>query len=152
MKIFTFFKTKSEMPIIRNEEFLRKEQFINLDKYTKEEIEFMDLLSDFFVGAKGKHTYCPFYLEKLTKEKLLERAAWKESDKDRYIGWLASIVKKEKSHNTTQIYNTRSYIPDIVRFIYARTGEDFRNADEKKDIKKKNTKKNREKSCYKPVV
>lgn len=135
---------------IKNKDFLRKELRINLNKYTDEELKWMDMVAESFRGKNGKINKIPFDITKLTKEKLLERKSWEEDDKPRLINWLKSIGAKGTTEE--QIYNVRTRIPMVIRYIYARTGEDYRNEREKMDIRKTNTKARKRNSKYCKLV
>lgn len=135
---------------IKNKDFLKKELRINLNKYTEEELKWMDIIAEFYRGKDGTINKIPFDITKLTRDKLLERQAWKGRDKNRLYQWLVSIGAK--GYTTEQIYNVRTGIPDLVRYIHARTGEDYRNETEKKDIKKVNTKEHKRNTKYCKLV
>lgn len=135
---------------IKNKDFLRKELRINLNKYTDEELRWMDMVAECFRGKDGKINKIPFDVTKLTRGKLLERQSWKGKDRKRLYLWLVSIGAK--GYTTEQIYNVRTCIPEVVRYIYARTGEDYRNEKEKKDIKKTNTKVHKRNTKYCKLV
>jgi len=139
-KILSFKKTDLEK--INNTEFLIREQRINLDNYTKEEIEFMDIIADYFRGKKGKMKKVNFKIELLTRDKLKERSLFIGRDKKRLFNWLVSIGATGDDDN--QIYNVRICIPGLVRYIKKVTGEDYLNEKDKKNIKKKKTKKSLE--------
>lgn len=146
-----WFKRKKRVIEVKNEEFLRKEQYINLEKYTDEEIKWMDHLSDFYIGKKGKRTVAYVDVSKLTREKLEERRSWKDKNKDRYRGWLDSI-KSPNYPSYMDPYDIRMQVRDLVMYIYNTLGEDYRNELEKKGIKKKNTSKNRIKNKYNDLI
>lgn len=135
---------------IKNKDFLRKELRINLGKYTDEELEWMDIVTEAFRGKNGRINKIPFDVTKLTREKLIERQLWKEDNKPRLISWLKSIGAKGSTEE--QIYNVRTRIPKVVRYIYVRTGEDYRNETERMDIRKTNTKKRLKDSKYCKLV
>lgn len=133
---------RSNVDKIKNADFLIREQRINLNDYTKEEIEFMDIVADYFRGKKGKRKKVNFKIELLTRDKLKERSLFTGRDKKRLLDWLVSIGAT--GENDGQIYNVRVCIPGLVRYIKKVTGEDYLNEKDKKNIKKKKTKKNLE--------
>lgn len=135
---------------IKNKEFLKKELRINLNRYTDEELKWMDMIAEYFRGKDGAIKHIPFDITKLTKGKLLERQSWIGKDKHRLMVWLLSI--KATGRTMDQIYNVRTIIPGLVRYIYTRTGEDYRNEKEKKCIKKINTKNHKINAKYCKLV